>query len=414
MSDTVDDRKFRRAFGDIARSVDVALLQEAAKAALDEVRQVLSAIEEDDLEFFSTGPYADALSAISGTVTTDSFTAGSTTSTQWLTKITIRAQRQTKYVEAIAKSRDYRELSDEELREKAVALGDRAPSPDDLALLMVAIEKLFNIDAVSGDLGSKSLPLLFKLLNSLPEGQVKQNDMLKSIVVSKEKGDSSHSKDDASIIINAGELSAANTKTYETAAGDVQLNSFTSTTLHEIGHSVDAAVRYMKSKGDDLRFGGWRTETPETILTFAVTRFKTTYASAATLADEIIKPLLNACLTTGDLPEVVPDEAIRTDATVVWCKAVYANHSNALWRADRGTAASVANDGRVYIESYAGEWWSYAIAARDQQVSNYQFRSPHEWFAEVYSVRMLGQLPTSHPCYADIPTLDARTPLAAA
>jgi hypothetical protein len=393
MSDTVDDRKFRRAFGDIARTVDVALLQQAAKAALDEVRQVLSAIEEDDLEFFSTGKYADALSAISGTVTTDLFTAESTTSTQWLTKITIRAQRQTKYVEAIAKSRYYRELSDEELREKAAALGDRAPTPDDLALLMVAIEKLFNIDAVSGDLGSKSLPLLFKLLNRLPEGQVKQNDMLKSIVVSKEKGDSSHSKDDQSIIINAGELSTANTNTYETAAGDVQLNSFTSTTLHEIGHSVDAAVRYMKSKGSDVRFGGWRAETPETILTFAVTRFKTTYASASTLADEIIKPLLNACLTTGDLPEVVPD---------------------LLWRANRSTAASVANDGRVYIESYAGEWWSYAIAARDQQVSNYQFRSPHEWFAEVYSVRMLGQLPTSHPCYADIPTLDARTPLAAA
>ena len=46
------------------------------------------------------------------------------------------------------------------------------------------------------------------------------------------------------------------------------------------------------------------------------------------------------------------------------------------------------------------------MAARGQMVKDYQFRSPAEWFAEVYTVAMLGKLSGSHPCAKIIKDID--------
>lgn len=42
-------------------------------------------------------------------------------------------------------------------------------------------------------------------------------------------------------------------------------------------------------------------------------------------------------------------------------------------------------DGRIYQESYRGNWVSYDAEARSRKVSLYQFRAPGEWFAEAYA-----------------------------
>ncbi|MFY9479878.1 MAG: hypothetical protein WAQ08_19750 [Aquabacterium sp.] len=52
------------------------------------------------------------------------------------------------------------------------------------------------------------------------------------------------------------------------------------------------------------------------------------------------------------------------------------------------TAVNVG--GRAYVESYDNEWWSYEHASRaPTRVNNYQWRSPAEWFAEVYAITWL-------------------------
>jgi hypothetical protein len=49
-------------------------------------------------------------------------------------------------------------------------------------------------------------------------------------------------------------------------------------------------------------------------------------------------------------------------------------------------------DGRSFVESYDQEWWSYEYAARaPTRVNNYQWRSPAEWFAEVYAITWLSK-----------------------
>ena len=50
-----------------------------------------------------------------------------------------------------------------------------------------------------------------------------------------------------------------------------------------------------------------------------------------------------------------------------------------------GSSPGVTIGGRIYQESYAGTWTSYASEARARKVSLYQFRAPGEWFAEAYA-----------------------------
>lgn len=48
----------------------------------------------------------------------------------------------------------------------------------------------------------------------------------------------------------------------------------------------------------------------------------------------------------------------------------------------------VLADGRCYHEGYPGKWFSYSNddrADKKQSVSLYQWRSPGEWFAELYA-----------------------------
>jgi hypothetical protein len=41
--------------------------------------------------------------------------------------------------------------------------------------------------------------------------------------------------------------------------------------------------------------------------------------------------------------------------------------------------------GRIYQQSYDGEWASYQLKAKRYRVSSYQWRAPAEWFAEIYA-----------------------------
>lgn len=67
-----------------------------------------------------------------------------------------------------------------------------------------------------------------------------------------------------------------------------------------------------------------------------------------------------------------------------------------LWTRGDG-AKEFAMAGRIHQECYTGTWYSYEVAARAIRVSDYQFRSPGEWFAESYSAYYQDKLPIDHP-----------------
>ena len=62
--------------------------------------------------------------------------------------------------------------------------------------------------------------------------------------------------------------------------------------------------------------------------------------------------------------------------------------------------------GVVYQEAYEGEWVSYNLAARSQGIQGYQFRSPAEWFAELYAAYYSDKLKPSHPIVHDLAALE--------
>ena len=61
--------------------------------------------------------------------------------------------------------------------------------------------------------------------------------------------------------------------------------------------------------------------------------------------------------------------------------------------------------GRVYQQAYDNNWVSYKHDARKKGVHGYQFRSPAEWFAELYAAFYSGKMKTSHPMYAEFEAL---------
>jgi hypothetical protein len=98
------------------------------------------------------------------------------------------------------------------------------------------------------------------------------------------------------------------------------------------------------------------------------------------------------------------ETALRTawDELSAWGKAI----TKELWWAGPSKIAEMSFGGRVYQED-GSKWWSYDIGARGAMVKDYQFRSPSEWFAEVYAVEMLGNLSDGHPCKRLIRGLDS-------
>ena len=54
-----------------------------------------------------------------------------------------------------------------------------------------------------------------------------------------------------------------------------------------------------------------------------------------------------------------------------------------------------------------GSWVSYKLAARSQGITGYQFRSPMEWFAELYAAYFSKKLNPKHPAAAWLGKLKA-------
>ncbi len=114
------------------------------------------------------------------------------------------------------------------------------------------------------------------------------------------------------------------------------------------------------------------------------------------------KPLAEAVQEViDDVPKAVPDQhewdEIANHAAVKWCLGIrLQGKENGLWEGGAGSAGTMKlSDGRVYQQAYSSKWVSYD-SARQDNVSDYQFRAPGEWFAELYAAFYLGWLDQEH------------------
>lgn len=151
-------------------------------------------------------------------------------------------------------------------------IGTSAKTPGERGTLIAAMQARYDLDIVSGELTTKALPRLYKVLGMVPEAHARLNPQLKEVErTAKEAGTSDFGS--KKIRIKAGEAGAWSSEKADFEMGNgktLKLNKFDSTTLHEIGHSVDEAEGYMTKNMKNADHGGWNKESLESMIAVAV------------------------------------------------------------------------------------------------------------------------------------------------
>jgi hypothetical protein len=179
------------------------------------------------------------------------------------------------------------------------------------------------------------------------------------------------------------------------------LNGFNISTLHEVGHSVDAKYGIMSNSNMAKEgFGGWKNLIPvDDIVKLFADDFLASAGKDTGLTEGDVKPLVKNALTKaavknpgekdasvkpigdGDKPGgMTPENWAKLKPVLDKC----VNLRSDKWPWGKGKA--VAFNGQAYHESYPNKWVSYSVAARAKgEVRDYQWRAPGEWFAELYA-----------------------------
>ncbi len=184
-------------------------------------------------------------------------------------------------------------------------------------------------------------------------------------------------------------------------ANDEPITYFDWNTAHEVGHTLDAKLSFMSSRGNQSNFAGWREYHGDSseVAEAMIGHYK--YDPA------YIRDLLNGGNPVAPLPPSGSDDLEWNEKkSLVDAHYEKMKAANNPW-SSHSTAKSLAIDGRVYQQSYdAPTWSSYELAARQEAITGYQFRSPLEWFSELYAAFKCDKLKPSHPAMAWLQRLD--------
>jgi hypothetical protein len=169
---------------------------------------------------------------------------------------------------------------------------------------------------------------------------------------------------------------------------------------HEVGHGVDDKRGFMASKGAGDEYGGWISygadcqPVADAVGQHIAAKFGgSTFYKTPESKQYTLDKLMNKPATRPDAKPGTPD-ANALDAFDKW-HAIASLGGDPYRRQSDCDAIQIGD--RVYHEAYARSWVSYKAAARKKGLTGYQFRSPAEWFAEVYAGWKCGKLGPKHP-----------------
>jgi hypothetical protein len=177
-----------------------------------------------------------------------------------------------------------------------------------------------------------------------------------------------------------------------------------STILHEVGHAVDEQLGIMNTNMGKPEFGGWHDYGAAT-LPVAAEMIAERQTMAAPIAGPDVpamtaavsavvgKASLKTALKANNVERYKEDPIFKAVEDGIHLGLMGSRHS-------RPNKAPNQFGARVFHKAYSQNWVSYTAAARDEGVSEYQFRAPAEFFAEVYAAKALGVLPAGHPLAA--------------
>ncbi len=295
----------------------------------------------------------------------------------------------------------------EEIDDLVAEFGKTTGNAHDQAMMQAALSARFNMEVVVQP-GAKAdrLPMLYDLFRKLPAGHMGHDQLgrLEHGTLPSTAGNT-HTPVNATVpgskgVIKFNDL-PEDDSVYDFIADDnkrVSATFFKATALHEAGHGVDARFNVMTANKTGAGFGKWGDETATSVAGKYGARLAVTHAGPGkTPLPADLVTFAEALLTTGACTKPANAAAPLGSLFDTW-DTIIADPVVALCHAARNTARpwdtgdTFANqakmpDNRVYFEAYAGIWYSYDFAERAATgVSSYQWRSPVEWFAELYAL----------------------------
>jgi hypothetical protein len=257
----------------------------------------------------------------------------------------------------------------------------------------VTVEKSSFTDVTPVEWDAKHLRQTYLTLDKLPESHVAKNKALLHLGSYDLPGQDTGAGD-GSKVVTAG--------AYSPAKKELGINKEDSpdpegTITHETGHSVDKAMGW--SVGPEPAKparGGWKNygtsyhDCADAMLTDSGGGIKTRLTQPQ--RDDVI----------GDMESVMsnrkPDDLEKSIKAHPWFGSLKGGDKDAVMEDKALKAIPIAMDSawrkaddggehladHVYEEGYPNDWSRYRFEARTRMISNYQFRSIEEWFAEVY------------------------------
>jgi len=236
---------------------------------------------------------------------------------------------------------------------------------------------------------------VFDMMGTVPKSHAKQDDLKKLTYTTKLEGQDFSGGAYGGKDIYMGDFGDAKGTedkgiyAYELNGKPASANSFNVTTLHEIGHAVDAKNQIMNptaQKGGG--YGGWDIEGLDKVVAAELAELKKSAIFGPKITDDLLKAAIQTALASGKTvqPKTIEDNDWKKILPFLNSHCVAIRDGNS---PPYNNNSPIAIGDRVYTESQ-GTWYSYALSARTgTRVNNYQWRSPAEWFAEVYAITWL-------------------------
>ena len=190
--------------------------------------------------------------------------------------------------------------------------------------------------------------------------------------------------------ISVGNIKTKDTSPYIVDGRPVKPNSFNVTMLHEIGHSVDQKYQVMSGLMQNDAYGGWIGHEARAVAARFVTAAKTTCGrgtergTARRCDARRWKVRWQAwCQNPEEQPVDQQGQwtALKAHADI----AINCREEKKPWF--KQNHANVKVGDRVYFENEKGNWNSFTFSTvAALKVNDYQWRSPAEFFAEIYAI----------------------------
>ena len=250
-----------------------------------------------------------------------------------------------------------------------------------------ALKDLYNIQIeVPDGMTNTHFDKVFDMLGTLPKEHVKQDSFKKLRYKDQTNYGGVYYSD---CTVEMGDFGKAKGEEgYEIDGQPLAANSFDVTTLHEVGHAVDAQHSIMISHGKDTGLGKWEQETADKVAQAQLAELKSTITLKNPVTDTDLTTAIADALDTGvpAQPDTIGDDDWKAILKFLTANCVPIRDAAQPYFNE---PTSVIGD-RIYTEASKGDWWSYSSSERGKtKVNLYQWRSPFEWFAEVYAISWL-------------------------